>query len=293
MGAAHAAVQADGEAPIRRLGLFELPLEKATEIPAGRVRVAADQFCGYIGGWASLEVGDREGDIIPARALDLRLLLEDGWFNDNHSEDTNAVVGYPVIAEVRRHPDHGEALWAEGPILDTDRGRAFMENVRKLVGTARQFGFSVEGPPPVRDAADKRRILRALVLNIAVTNRPVNRFARITLVKSLSARLRLALRAFEKSHPDDAAELRKTLGAAYPTPNATAQASAALQVESHDGKPTEQAEPKKKKKNKARPRRYGITEAADLLRKAAAARGLPETLPARIIARLRTTGGRP
>lgn len=211
-------------------------------IPAARRRSLPNDtsFAGYVGGWLSLGTKDRQDEVIDPEGLDVSMFIGDGWFNDNHSRETAAAVGYPVIAELREHPEHGQAWWTEGPVLDTSRGREIMELARSLAGNPdRQLGFSVQGPPPLRDPTDKKHIVKAWVWDAAITNRPVHADARMMLVKSMTA-LNLdagvsdALAELADRHPQAARALWKTLTAGSPEPNAATGATA-LQRESVDG----------------------------------------------------------
>lgn len=205
-------------------------LEKATATP--KPRRPHDRFAGTIGGWMSLSTKDREGDVIDVDAIDASMLLSDGWFNDNHSKATTAVVGYPTLAEIRKHPKYGRAWWIEGVILDDAAGQALVAKIRALEGTDRQFGFSVEGPPPLRDPTDPHKVVKAWVWNVAITNRPVHEQARIEWVKSLEplGEYEQALAEFCAFHPVAGRVLWKALTAGTPTPN-TATGGGALQRE--------------------------------------------------------------
>lgn len=218
-----------------------LDLAKAAQIPGDKVR-GDQEFAGYVGGWMTLDGKDRQGETLDQDGVDVSWFLKDGWFNDNHSQDPLDRYGYPVVAERRAHPKGGKPWWTEGPIFKTKRGERLMELLRAMQGSKRQFGFSVEGPPPKREG---KRIVRAQVWNTAITDRPVHPDARITLVKSLgldSPEMAEAMAEFQRSNPLAAAlvsRLVKAMSAGLPVPNA-ADAGAVLQVESVDGAaPTE------------------------------------------------------
>lgn len=215
--------------------IVELDIRKA--LPKSQRREGGPSFAGYLGGWMSSEREDWQGDLLDPYGCDVSKFLRDGYYNDNHSRDQTRQLGYPLLCEVREHPNYGPSLWTEGPIFDTPRAHDVMRQIRAVHGTARAYGFSVEGPPPVRDRLNPKRILRAIILNAAITHRPVNEDARITLVKSLGA-LPLqaveALLAFQKADPVAAGQLLslyKALIAGEPTGN-TAGGGASLQHES-------------------------------------------------------------
>jgi hypothetical protein len=197
-------------------------------------------FCGYVGGWASLPSEDRLGERVVQEGLDLKWLLQDGWWSDNHLPDNVAPrLGFPVVAELRDHPDPsmGKCLWVEGPVLDTPRGRDIMRQVRTLKGTGRQYGFSIESPEkPQRDPLDPKRITRARLWNVAITDRPMHPHTRIVLVKSasLSTATVDALLRFAEQEPEHARAiwgLHKALLATVPDVSPS-EGVAALQTES-------------------------------------------------------------
>jgi len=165
---------------------FEVPVtffEKAGEEPGKRRR---------IGGIISTEAPDRQNETVLADALVLDDFLKAGWFNDNHSRDTDGIVGYP---EATRKFKKGEQLpngekakhaghWAEGYMLGTERANKIWELGKALQGTGRRLGFSVEGkilartgPKTIVKKGDDgqpqwvgERIAKAVVRNVAITN---------------------------------------------------------------------------------------------------------------------------
>lgn len=206
---------------------FEVPVtffEKA-DAPKGKQR--------RIGGIISTEAPDRQGETVLADALDLSDWLKNGWYNDNHSKDTDGIVGYPEVAKkfskgeklptgkVAQHPGH----WAEGYILDTERGNKIWELGQALQGTGRQLGFSVEGKilrrtgprTIVKKSEDGTpqwvgcKIAKALVRNVAVTAVPVNTDTGLEILTK-------SIEAFQRADDDDlearVASLEKMLTAA-------------------------------------------------------------------------------
>jgi hypothetical protein len=173
---------------------FEMPVdffEKANAAPGKQRR---------IGGIASIETDDKQKEQLLARGLDFSEAISDGWFNDNHSKDTDAVIGFP---EETRMFKKGELLpsgkhapaaghWVEGYLLeDYPRADRIWKLGKSLQKTGRRLGFSVEGKVLKRAGLNKsgsRIIAKAKVRNIAITNCPVNSLARMeVLAKSLQA----------------------------------------------------------------------------------------------------------
>jgi hypothetical protein len=142
-----------------------------------------------IRGIASTEHMDQDGDTIVQDGLDFSYFLKRGYFNDNHSKGTADVLGYPDKVYPVTIDDNGQKVRAtavEGYLLGTKSAKDIAELARELDGTPRQLGFSVEGPPPVRDPRDPNRIVKAVVRNVAITNCPVNPFTKLGLVKSMA-----------------------------------------------------------------------------------------------------------
>lgn len=171
-----------------------------------------------IGGVTTTLTEDRHGEEIEQSGLEWNDFLAAGWYNDNHSKDTDGVVGYPE--KVRRFqagqtlPNGKQAKsdchWSEGYMLDTPRAKRIWELGKALQGTGRSLGFSVEGvikqrvgPKTVLKKGPDgqphyvgKRIAKALVRNVAITNCPVNVEAGMEL-------LQRSLTAVEHAEPDD------------------------------------------------------------------------------------------
>lgn len=210
---------------------FEVPVtffEKAGEEPGKRRR---------IGGIISTEAPDRQNETVLADALVLDDFLKAGWFNDNHSRDTDGIVGYP---EATRKFKKGEQLpngekakhaghWAEGYMLGTERANKIWELGKALQGTGRRLGFSVEGkilartgPKTIVKKGDDgqpqwvgERIAKAVVRNVAITNCPVNTDTGLEILTK-------SLEAFKHTDPDDLEArvkvLEKMMAMGHPIP---------------------------------------------------------------------------
>lgn len=152
-----------------------------------------------IAGVISTEARDRQHEVIIQKGLDFEPFITHGWFNDNHSKDTDAVVGYPT--DVRQFQKGAElpngklaktnCTWAEGYLLSgTPRADAIWTLGRALAKAAgdRSLGFSIEGTIHKRVGPGKRVVAQASVQNCAITNCPVNPGAKMEmLAKSLTA----------------------------------------------------------------------------------------------------------
>ena len=171
-----------------------------------------------IGGIISTETPDRQSETVLADGLDFSDWTKNGWYNDNHSKDTDGVVGYPDYVKPFRK---GEVLpngdkastnghWAEGYMLGTERANKIWDLGKNLQGTGRKLGFSVEGkilrragPKTIAKKSDDgriewvgNRIAKALVRNVAITNCPVNTDTGLEI-------LARSINAMEAADPDD------------------------------------------------------------------------------------------
>ncbi len=172
------------------------------------------------GGLITTDGKDRQDEIILQKNLDLDPFIHHGWYNDNHTKDTDGIIGFPDKTSIRYFakgaqlpdgkfaPNNGH--WAEGYMLDNERGLKIWDTAQALAkaGDERRLGFSVEGGIQKRQGKNNKTIAKAIVKNVAITNCPVNTDAQLhTMIKSLMA----VEQAFERgvSSPD---ELWKALG---------------------------------------------------------------------------------
>jgi hypothetical protein len=148
----------------------------------------------YIGGFVSTDHMDRQGETLLQEGLDFAPFLDKGYFNDNHSADTDALVGYPSNAELRQLPGGLHKGWyVEGELLEGD-GTSRADRLWKLAqdlkkaGGKRKLGFSVEGQIMDRDPRNPSRVRKAVVREVAITRCPVNTATSLdVLAKSLHA----------------------------------------------------------------------------------------------------------
>lgn len=123
-----------------------------------------------IGGTCSTERLDRQDEQVLARGLDFNEFVEHGYFNDNHKQDTHAILGWPTLAELRKGQWH-----TEGNLLTGYEPADRIWNLAKALAkstTKRRLGFSIEGKVVDRD--HNNRILKAKIRHVAITNSPVN-----------------------------------------------------------------------------------------------------------------------
>jgi hypothetical protein len=168
-----------------------------------------------IGGLITTDNKDRQNEVVVQKGLDFSPWLGAGWFNDNHSKDTDGIVGYPdkdalrFVKKGEKLPNGSEAPgnghWAEGYLLESDRGNRIWDTAQALhkAGNDRRLGFSIEGSIQKRTGPDRKTIAKAQVRNVAITACPVNLDTKMEAFAK-------SLRAVEQCETPE--ELWKTLG---------------------------------------------------------------------------------
>ena len=163
-----------------------------------------------IRGFITTEHKDREGEDIIQSGLDFSEFLSFGHFNDNHSQKTADMLGWPTLVEARETPDGRKGHYVEGYLI---RGYEPAEEIwnlsRKLKenNAPRQLGFSVEGKILKRLGDDGKTIAKAKVRNVAITSQPVNPYAGMEpFVKAMTAGA--GIEAPAVASPGDAFSLR-------------------------------------------------------------------------------------
>ena len=146
----------------------------------------AEPMTARIGGIVSTEGRDQQGDHVVQGGIDWEYALSKGWFNYEHKQGPDAVLGHPDTIEQTEY--NGEpATRIEGVLyLHKPLAREIYQTAIALdkAQSDRRLGFSVEGQVLMRD---KDRITKSKVLNVAITAHPVNAEARFDVLKSLAA----------------------------------------------------------------------------------------------------------
>jgi hypothetical protein len=121
---------------------------------------------------------DRQGEIVEADGLEFDEFLKHGHFNDNHSQDTSAIVGYPERVQYHQSLSQfgmkNASGWScEGFVIKgTKRSDSIWELAKALNAVPnRRLGFSIEGKVIRRE---DKTIKKAKIRNVAITNCPVN-----------------------------------------------------------------------------------------------------------------------
>lgn len=146
----------------------------------------AEPMTARIGGIVSTEGLDQQGDRVVQEGIDWTYALSKGWFNYEHKQGPDSVLGHPDTIEPTTH-DGKSATRIEGVLyLHKPLAREIYQTAVALekAQSTRRLGFSVEGQVLARD---KDRIVESKVLNVAITAHPVNAEARFDVLKSLAA----------------------------------------------------------------------------------------------------------
>jgi hypothetical protein len=190
-------------------------------------------------GIMSTERKDRQGETVVAKGLEFDEFLHSGHFNDNHSQATSAIVGYPESVTFHKSLEQfnpklkGTSGWTcRGYVLKgTQRADGIWELAKALQNVPnRKLGFSIEGK--VIRRSDKT-IEKANIRNVAITNCPVNTDCSWSLL--------------EKSFHDEDLAI-KSMMAGYGTSPATQTGGGAIRVESLDSRAKDIMEQKKKRR---------------------------------------------
>lgn len=141
----------------------------------------------FIEGVASVEKPDLQGETVILKGMDLGYFVKRGFFNDNHSKDTDAKVGIPTEANVVSE-DGVHKLMVKGYMLDTPRAKAIIDLAESLEksGSDRRLGFSVEGKVKERDG---KIVKKSFLKDIALTAEPISVGTYMNICKSLSDRI--------------------------------------------------------------------------------------------------------
>jgi Herelleviridae head maturation protease len=194
-----------------------------------------------VAGIISSEHKDRQGETVLQRGLDFSDFLSNGWINDNHSQATTGVVGYPIRVERTLHKGK-PATRFEGYLLQTKDADKIWELASALQKTDRRLGFSIEGKV-IRRADGGRTIAQARVTNVAVTNCPVNTMTGLDILAK-------SMLAIEGNQEAVAVLKALTAGTSVNDPGTTPGEGFALRSESVEKDVSDLAGKKKKKKKR-------------------------------------------
>ena len=137
-----------------------------------------------IEGIASSGGKDLEGENIVTRGLDYSYFLNKGFIKWEHEKNPKNYIGEPVEAKIVKDGFYVKGrLYGHAPLAQ--------EVVQALTvleksNAKRKIGFSVEGTVKERDRNNPKKILKAVVRNVALTFNPVKDDTFARLVKSFN-----------------------------------------------------------------------------------------------------------
>lgn len=181
-----------------------------------------------IGGLATTESEDLQGQAVIQRGLDFSYFEKRGWFTKEHSKDPEDIVGWgEKVRFVRKGttlPDGkvapADGHWVEGKLSKSKKADEIWDSMMGLekAGAPRGLGLSLDGDIQ-EQSADKKRVIKANVRWIAITGKPVNPETTLSrLAKSIAAVEELGIEAVT-------AALHKALEAGSGDPAATPPAA--------------------------------------------------------------------
>lgn len=125
-----------------------------------------------LGGYATTEDFDRQSEQIIQKGLDFTECINHGWYNDNHEQTTNAIIGTPTLLELHKSDVFGYRWYCEGFLFeDYQRADEIWTLAKAAKRLGRKLAYSIEGVTLQRRGP---RVVKAKVRNIAITANPVN-----------------------------------------------------------------------------------------------------------------------
>lgn len=138
-------------------------------------------------GVASDDSVDDEGESMNPDGFDIKRFLKSGLFNLDHLTSRSPTnksrfwIGEPLDAWVKDNKLFVKGkLWKHSP-----EARAFWDKCLQMEksGSTRKGGMSIEGKVIERDKSNPKKVLKALITNIALTFEPVNTNSWVSLLK--------------------------------------------------------------------------------------------------------------
>ena len=146
----------------------------------------AESLVGRIGGIVSSESRDFQGERILQKGIDWSYFLKYGWFNYEHMQGPENVLGHPEKVSLTTS-DGKPATKVEGVLyLHKPQARKVFETAVAMqkAGAPRRLGFSIEGKKQECLGQD---IMKSRVLNVAITAHPVNPDGRLEIIAKAMA----------------------------------------------------------------------------------------------------------
>lgn len=135
-------------------------------------------------GVASSDKEDSDGETLIPQGFDFQPLLKTGFLNWNHqaSKTAKAICGEPTFAKII---DNGKSFYIEGFLYPNEEGKyvADLAETLERYSPTRRLGFSIEGQALERDPLNEKKITRARITGVAITQSPKNPNTLMSLVK--------------------------------------------------------------------------------------------------------------
>lgn len=137
-----------------------------------------------ISGVASTDAKDSDGETLIPAGFDFQPLLQSGFLNWNHQARTTskAICGEPTAAKII---NDGKDFYIEGVLYPNEEGKNVVELAETLQKHSpnRRLGFSIEGQAIERDILNPKRVVRARITGVAITQSPKNPNTLMNIIK--------------------------------------------------------------------------------------------------------------
>lgn len=137
-----------------------------------------------IKGVASSEAEDSDGETLIPAGFDFGPLLKTGFLNWNHQagKSAKAICGEPTSAKII---NNGKDFYIEGFLYPNAQGKEVAELAETLekYSPNRRLGFSIEGQAVEKDPINSKRITKARITGVAITQSPKNPNTLMSIVK--------------------------------------------------------------------------------------------------------------
>lgn len=142
-------------------------------------------------GVTSTPYKDLQGEEVIAKGLNIRYFKDHGYFNDDHQQGNEFIVGEPTVAEIKKVKDRsGKSIWgmwtrgfiwAKGIHPRADHV-VNLARAKEASGSRSPMSYSIEGKVLQRAAG---KILKAWVKAVAITASPINTMTWMELVEEV------------------------------------------------------------------------------------------------------------
>lgn len=137
-----------------------------------------------IKGVASTDSKDSDGETLIPAGFDFEPLLKSGFLNWNHQARTTskAICGEPTAAQII---NDGKDFYIEGVLYPNEEGKNVVELAETLEkhSPTRRLGFSIEGQALERDILNPKKVTKARITGVAITQSPKNPNTLMSIVK--------------------------------------------------------------------------------------------------------------